>query len=101
MATDGGIFAFGAPFYGSTGNLTLNEPVNGMAVAPNGAGYWFVAGDGGVFAFGGASFFGSVGGTHLNAPVVGMGTDAASGGYWLVAADGGVFTEGTPFFGAA
>jgi hypothetical protein len=28
VATDGGIFCFGdAPFYGSTGSLTLNAPI--------------------------------------------------------------------------
>jgi hypothetical protein len=31
VASDGGIFAFNAPFQGSTGNLTLNKPVVGMA----------------------------------------------------------------------
>ena len=50
MASDGGIFAFDAPFHGSTGNIVLNKPVVGMAAAPNGKGYWFVASDGGIFA---------------------------------------------------
>ena len=36
------------------------------------SGYWLVAEDGGVFAFGDAAFYGSMGGHHLNAPVVGM-----------------------------
>jgi hypothetical protein len=32
VASDGGIFAFGdAGFYGSAGNLVLNEPIVGMA----------------------------------------------------------------------
>ena len=32
VASDGGIFTFGdAQFYGSTGNIRLNEPVMGMA----------------------------------------------------------------------
>jgi hypothetical protein len=34
VATDGGIFAFGdAPFFGSTGSITLNKPIVGMAPA--------------------------------------------------------------------
>jgi hypothetical protein len=34
VASDGGIFAFGdAPFYGSTGSLTLNKPIVGMATS--------------------------------------------------------------------
>jgi hypothetical protein len=31
VASDGGIFSFGAPFYGSTGAMTLNKPMVGMA----------------------------------------------------------------------
>ena len=49
MASDGGIFAFNAPFLGSTGSIKLNKPVVGMAAARNGSGYWFVASDGGYF----------------------------------------------------
>ena len=50
-----------AGFYGSTGNLHLNQPIVGMSATPDGKGYWFVATDGGVFAFGDAKFFGSTG----------------------------------------
>ena len=72
-----------------------------MAASPSGRGYWLVASDGGVFAFGDAPFHGSTGGLALRAPVVGMaGTPVA--GYWLVAADGGVFAFGdAPFLGRA
>ncbi|MDR3662542.1 MAG: hypothetical protein P4L86_19540, partial [Mycobacterium sp.] len=63
-------------------------------------GYWFTAGDGGVFAYGSTTFHGSMGGKPLNAPVVGMAADDATGGYWLVAADGGIFSFGAPFLGA-
>ena len=37
-----------------------------------GAGYWLVARDGGIFAYGGAAFFGSAGSLPLNKPIVGM-----------------------------
>jgi hypothetical protein len=37
-----------------------------------GNGYWLVASDGGVFAYGDAGFYGSTGGTVLNRPIVGM-----------------------------
>ncbi len=73
VASDGGIFSFGnAGFYGSTGNLTLNKPIVGMASTPDGKGYWLVASDGGIFSFGDASFYGSTGNLTLNKPVVGM-----------------------------
>ena len=61
-ASDGGIFAFHAPFYGSTGNITLARPCVGMTAMPKGNGYRFVASDGGIFDFGFAPFEGSAAG---------------------------------------
>jgi hypothetical protein len=43
-----------------------------MAPTPSGGGYWLVASDGGIFAFGDAAFFGSTGAIKLARPVVGM-----------------------------
>jgi hypothetical protein len=58
-AADGGLFAFDAPFLGSTGGIHLNQPITGMVATPTGRGYRFVAADGGVFDFGDAQFHGS------------------------------------------
>ncbi len=69
-----------------------------MAATPTGAGYWLVAADGGVFAFGDAGFYGSMGGAHLNEPIVGLSATRDGHGYWLVAADGGVFAFGDAGF---
>jgi hypothetical protein len=69
-----------------------------IATTPNGDGYWLVASDGGVFAFGNAAFHGSMGGQHLNKPVVGISIAAGGSGYWLVASDGGIFAFGDAFF---
>ena len=101
-ASDGGVFSFGqAAFYGSTGSLTLNKPIEGMTATPDGKGYWMVASDGGVFAFGDAAFYGSTGSLTLNSPIVGMAVTPDGGGYWLVAADGGLFSFGdAAFFGS-
>ena len=64
-------------------------------------GYWLVAKDGGVFAFGDAGFYQSLGGTKLNAPIVGMAAAPDGKGYWLVGADGGVFSFGdAPYLGS-
>jgi hypothetical protein len=99
VASDGGIFSFGgAAFYGSTGGMTLNKPVVGMAATPDGGGYWLVASDGGVFSYGDATFYGSTGALILNKPIVGMAVVPGGGGYWLVASDGGVFSFGTAKF---
>jgi len=73
-------------------------PVVGMAPTPDGGGYWLVASDGGIFAFGDAGFHGSTGALHLNMPVVGMAPTPDGGGYWLVASDGGIFAFGDAAF---
>jgi hypothetical protein len=70
-----------------------------MASTPDGRGYWEVASDGGIFAFGDASFRGSTGGHALVAPIVSM-TAPSSTGYWLAASDGGIFSFGLPFHGS-
>ncbi len=99
VASDGGIFSFGdAQFHGSTGSMTLNEPVVGMASTPSGQGYWLVASDGGIFSFGDAQFHGSTGSMTLNEPVVGMASTPSGQGYWLVASDGGIFSFGDAQF---
>jgi len=61
-------------------------------------GYWFVASDGGIFAFGGAGFYGSTGSIRLNKPIVGMAASPSGRGYWLVASDGGIFAFGDAGF---
>ena len=72
-----------------------------MAATPDGKGYWLVASDGGIFAYGDAGFHGSTGLT-LNKPIVGMATTPDGKGYWLVATDGGIFTYGDGgFYGSA
>ncbi|HEY5109476.1 MAG TPA: hypothetical protein VII96_07680 [Acidimicrobiales bacterium] len=101
VAKDGGVFAFGgAPFYGSTGNIRLNQPMVGIAATSptDFGGYREVATDGGIFAYGNARFFGSTGNIHLNRPIVGMAATPSGNGYWLVASDGGIFAYGDARF---
>ena len=69
---------------------------------PMDSGYWEVAADGGVFAFGDAGFHGAAAPNTLGAPIVGMARTANNGGYWLVGADGGVFAFGNAgYYGSA
>jgi len=97
VASDGEIFAFGnAGYYGSIpGNglgpagsglpRSLNAPIVGMVPSSDGGGYFMVASDGGVFAFGDARFEGScpgIGGRHGAA--VAVVPDASGNGYWVV-----------------
>jgi hypothetical protein len=102
VASDGGIFSYAdAEFFGSTGNVKLNQPIVGMTPTPSGRGYWLVARDGGIFSFGDAPFHGSTGNIRLNQPIVGMTATPSGSGYWLVAADGGVFAFDAPSHGSA
>jgi large repetitive protein len=67
-------------------------------VVPPPTGYWEVASDGGIFAFGDAAFYGSMGGKPLNQPIVGIAATPDGHGYWEVASDGGIFAFGDAAF---
>ena len=72
VASDGGIFSFGdAGFHGSTGAMTLNQPITSLIQTR--LGYDLVAKDGGVFNFN-SPFVGSGASSELYGSVV----DAAS-----------------------
>ena len=74
--------------------VAVNAPPVGIAGTSDGKGYWEVASDGGIFAFGDAGFYGSMSGQPLNAPVVGVAGTPDGKGYWEVASDGGIFGLG-------
>jgi uncharacterized protein YkwD len=90
--------AVAATYAGSAAHTLLHRPIVGMASTPTGRGYWLVATDGGIFAFGDARFYGSTGAMHLNRPIVGMASTPTGRGYWLVASDGGIFAFGDARF---
>jgi hypothetical protein len=113
-ASDGGVFAYGdTQYYGSIPGIglhpagsglpnSLNAPIVGMVPSNDDGGYFMVASDGGVFAFGDAYFAGScpgIGGCSGSA--VAVMPDASGNGYWLVTSTGNVYTFGdAPYFGA-
>ena len=76
----------------------LNKPIVDMNRTPDGKGYWLVAGDGGIFAFGDASFYGSTGSISSTSRSLGWPSTADGDGYWLVAGDGGLFAFGDARF---
>jgi hypothetical protein len=77
---------------GAAGNCDAPPPAAATS------GYWMVAADGGIFAFGTAHFYGSMGGQRLNSAMLTMTPTATQHGYWLVAADGGIFSFGDAQF---
>jgi hypothetical protein len=99
---DGSLIGFGNDSYlnylGDLTTVNLNQPIVGMARTQDDGGYWMVATDGGIFAFGDAGFYGSTGAIHLNKPIVGMAATPDGKGYWLVASDGGIFAFGDAGF---
>jgi len=113
-ASDGGVFSYGnTRYYGSIPGLglhpagsglpnSLNAPIVGMVPSFDDNGYFMVASDGGVFAFGDAHFAGScpgIGGCSGSA--VAVMPDASGDGYWLVTSTGHIYTFGdAPYFGA-
>jgi hypothetical protein len=114
VASDGGIFAFGnANYFGSIPGLglhpagsglpnSLDAPIVGMVPSSTGNGYFMVASDGGVFAFGDAKFAGSCPGIGGCAgAAVAVMPDHSGNGYWLVTSVGSIYAFGdAPFFGA-
>ncbi len=98
VAEDGGVFSYGAPFYGGLAGFPLRQPVVGMAATPTGHGYWIATRDGAVFPFGDAHWYGGMQGAPLNAPIRAVVPGPAGNGYWLYAADGGVFSFGSARF---
>ena len=106
-ASDGGVFSFGdTQFYGSIPGLGLNPagsglpnsldaPIVGMVPSNDDGGYFMVASDGGVFAFGDAHFAGSCPGIGgCSGAAVAVMPDASGNGYWLVTKTGNVYTFG-------
>jgi hypothetical protein len=114
VASDGGVFAFGnAGYYGSIPGEglspagsglphSLNAPIVGMVPSSDGGGYFMVASDGGVFAFGDARFAGSCPGMGgCSGAAVSVVPDASGNGYWLVTQTGNIYAFGdAPFYGA-
>jgi hypothetical protein len=114
VASDGGLFSFGdSAYYGSLPGLgfhpagsrlpqSLNAPIVGMVPTVTGQGYFMVASDGGVFAFGDAQFEGSCPGIGGCAgAAVAVMPDRTGMGYWLVTNEGAVYAFGdASFYGA-
>ncbi|HXZ61922.1 MAG TPA: Ig-like domain repeat protein [Acidimicrobiales bacterium] len=107
VASDGGVFSFGdTSFYGSLPGLglhpagsglphSLNAPIVAIVPSATQHGYFMVASDGGVFAFGDARFAGScpgIGGCVGSA--VAVLPDHSGNGYWLVTDEGYVYAFG-------
>ena len=86
---------------GSMAGRPLAAPVVGLAPTPGCGGYWELAADGGVFAFGDAPFLGAATGDVGSRRAVGIAATPDGRGYWLAASDGAVYAFGdAPYLGS-
>jgi len=74
--------------------IVAGPAVVGMAVRPAADGYWLVAPDGTVLAFGAAQLLGDAAAEAASDPVVGIASTSSGNGYWLATAAGKVLTFG-------
>jgi len=89
------VFSFGnAGFHGSMGGKPLNARSCRWHRPSDGAGYWEVASDGGIFNVVTPPSTASMGGAALNRPIDGHDGDQRRRGYWEAASDGGIFSFG-------
>ena len=104
VASDGGVFDFGADrYFGSLPGVHVSvRNIVGITATANNQGYWLVGTDGGVFAFGNARYYGSLPGSHVTVTdITDITSTPSGGGYWQVGADGGVFGFGNArYFGS-
>jgi hypothetical protein len=74
VASDGGIFSFGAPFRGSMGGTRLDQPVAGAVAF--GDGYLMVGSAGAVYDFSDKAYYGSLTGRHPSAAILALAVSA-------------------------
>ncbi len=108
--TDGSVYAFGdAESYGDLRTMhwqggapddAPGAPIVGIAATASGKGYYLLAGDGSVYAFGNARFHGSKGGYRARGTPVAIASDDATGGYWIATSSGHVYAFGAPSLGS-
>jgi hypothetical protein len=100
FGSTGSVVAFDSQSFGSR-PLDTFSPIVGAGADPAGGGYWTVAADGAIYAYGNSQDDGGVSNLRLNKPIVGIAPTPDGRGYWFDAADGGVFSfGGAPFEGS-
>jgi hypothetical protein len=97
VTAEGGVFNFGgAGYFGNERWRHLAAPIVGMAVTPDGGGYWLVGANGAVFNLGDAGWYGSLAHVSLGEgqQVVSISPTRDGRGYWLINQAGAVFNFG-------
>jgi hypothetical protein len=88
------MFTFGdAKYYGSLGSQHLTSPVVGIAVTPDGKGYWMVTAAGAVYHFGSAKYYGQPLALHPRS-IVQIAPTPTGKGYFVLSSDSHLYTYG-------
>ncbi len=93
-ASNGTLYAYGAPSCGSMASQSLSAPIVAMAALPGDLGYWQVASNADVYPFGNAQAFAATNSPDMSKPVVAIGVTPDAKGYWLVTSNGAVMDFG-------
>jgi len=89
------VFTFGdAKFFGSAAPLHLSSPIVAMQRTHDGGGYWMLASDGHVYAFGNAKKLGGISGCTNYGGANRLLVSPTGKGYWIATADGSVIAFG-------
>jgi hypothetical protein len=91
LGTDGGVFSYDVPFWGSRGMGAVGT-TPAITARPQGDGYWVASENGNVFALGAALNFGSP--SMLVGKIVDIVATSTGLGYWLLGEDGIVYNFG-------
>lgn len=100
LSRDGRVDGFGAAAVHGWSTSTGGGDFVGIAVRPDGDGYWLATAGGVVTAHGGATSWGDLSHAGRRAPVVGIERSPTGEGYWLVSSDGSVDAFGRTGFGS-
>ncbi len=93
VASDGGVFAFNAPFEGSCYSIGgCSGPAVAVVPDATGNGYWVVTATGHVYAFGDAPNYGSPG--QQGTPITSAVATPDGRGYWIMDGAGQIFNYG-------
>ncbi len=99
LASNGAVYSFGVPGYGSAAGTLGSLKAIGIAADPKTGGYWILKSNGGVANYN-APWYGSLTGKVPAGQAVTGIAATPGGGYLVLTSDGGVHNFGAPLYGS-
>ncbi len=100
LTSNGSVFSFGVPGYGSAAGTLGTLKAAGLALDPKTGGYWILKSNGGVANYN-APWYGSLTGKLPAGQAVTAIAGTPGGGYLVLTSNGGVHNFGVPWYGSA